>query len=188
MKLVFLLGIDPVIVSCTPRWNGHVSKQISDEEYTRGLKFDAMLRDLKYKTVDRLHLAVSLRSFRSEQVSAFVKSLLDIDITTAQSLYSELRNKYPIVITRNLDTPAWYGQRLAVSEIRSTASSGECVFEFAVFGCKVVLPPRIGFSMIRMMYVHLIILRICTLVDFHGLELIGAYLPAILTLELRTEN
>jgi hypothetical protein len=109
-----------------PHWKVYVSNQISDEEYTRGLKFDDMLRGLQYKTVDRLHLAVSLRSFRSERVSAFVKSLLDIDIPTAQSLYSELKYKYPIVITRDLDTARnWVRLRARGTERYGlTASSG----------------------------------------------------------------
>jgi hypothetical protein len=109
-----------------PHWKVYVSKQISDEEYTRGLKFDEMLRGLHYKAVDKLHLAVSLRSFRSERVSAFVKSLLDIDITTAQSLYSELRFKYPIVLTRNLDRARNWVRSMARGTERFglTASSG----------------------------------------------------------------
>jgi hypothetical protein len=104
----------------------YLSTQISDEEYTRGLKFDEMLRGLQYKTVEKLHLAVSLRSFRSELVSAFVKSLLDIDITTAQSLYLELRPKYPIVITRELDRARnWVRSKARGTErFGLTASSG----------------------------------------------------------------
>lgn len=49
-----------------------------------------------------LHLSVSLRSFRNEQVSAFVKSLLDKDLSAAQQLYSALSSNYPIVLTRDL--------------------------------------------------------------------------------------
>lgn len=65
-------------------WNVFVSRQITDTEYTRGTSVKKMLRGLKGNIVDELHLAVSLRSFRSERVSAFIKSLLDIDVNTAQ--------------------------------------------------------------------------------------------------------
>lgn len=49
-----------------------------------------------------MHLAVSLRSFRSENVSNFVKALLDVDIDTAKRLYEQFNNDYPVFVTRNL--------------------------------------------------------------------------------------
>ncbi|STZ76529.1 Uncharacterized conserved protein [Bergeriella denitrificans] len=49
-----------------------------------------------------LHLATSVRSFRSEKVSAFVHALLECNHQEAQQLYLEIKNNYPIVITRNL--------------------------------------------------------------------------------------
>jgi hypothetical protein len=85
-------------------WKVYVSKQISDAEYTYGATLNDLLKGLYGRTVDKLHLAVSLRSFRSERVSAFVKALLDIDVETAQQLYLELHTNYPILMTRNLQT------------------------------------------------------------------------------------
>ena len=84
-------------------WNVYVSKQISEEEYTRGLTVDTMLKDLRVTIVDKLHLAVSLRSFRSEKVATLVRAILNMDLSSAQSLYLELKSKYPIVLTRDLD-------------------------------------------------------------------------------------
>jgi hypothetical protein len=37
-----------------------------------------------------LHLSVSMRSFRAENVSAFVKALLDRDVATARRTYEHL--------------------------------------------------------------------------------------------------
>lgn len=85
-------------------WNVYVSKQISEEEYTRGLTVDDLLKDLRVTIVDKLHLAVSLRSFRSEKVATFVRDLLNMDLSSAQNLYFELKLKYPIVLTRDLET------------------------------------------------------------------------------------
>jgi DUF2075 family protein len=51
---------------------------------------------------DELHLAVSMRSFRSENVSQLVKQILDLDTNGARQTLSELNEKYPIVITRDL--------------------------------------------------------------------------------------
>lgn len=86
-----------------PDWRVYVSEQITEDEYTRGLSIDDMMNGLQYKTVDNLHLAVSLRSFRSEKVSEFVKALLDINILDAQRLHLELAPKYPIILTRDLN-------------------------------------------------------------------------------------
>lgn len=48
-----------------------------------------------------LHLGVSIRSFRSEKLSAFVKALLDNQPEIAAGFYSELSVSYPIFVTRN---------------------------------------------------------------------------------------
>ncbi len=84
-------------------WNVYLSKQITDVEYTRGASLNEMLRGLHGSIVEKLHLAVSLRSFRSEKVSAFVKALLDVDIEKAKKLYTEIVPNYPIVLTRDLE-------------------------------------------------------------------------------------
>lgn len=86
-----------------PHWNVYVSPQISDEEYTRGTTLEKFFSGLNYHPENNLHLAVSLRSFRSERVSEFVKALLDTDLPKAKYLYSKLQQKYPIVMTRHLE-------------------------------------------------------------------------------------
>lgn len=85
-------------------WQVYLSDEISDIEYTQGNRFDEMLSGVNFQTVSNLHLKTSVRSFRSEHVSKFVKALLDCDKDDARELYSELRGKYPIVITRNINT------------------------------------------------------------------------------------
>lgn len=52
---------------------------------------------------DDLHLTMSMRSFRSERVSIFVNQLLALQKDEAAATLSELE-KYPIVLTRNLET------------------------------------------------------------------------------------
>ncbi len=42
-----------------------------------------------------------MRSFRAENVSLLVKQLLDLNILSAKETFNELKNKYPIVITRD---------------------------------------------------------------------------------------
>ena len=85
-----------------PEWHVYLSTRLTDSEYTAGNALQT-LRSRDHVTYhDNLHLAVSMRSFRAEDVSLFVKQLLDRDIQSARQTLSKLE-KYPIVITRNLD-------------------------------------------------------------------------------------
>lgn len=82
-------------------WNVYISPKLTDAEYAEG-KVNELLRDNHNVTyLEDLHLAVSLRSFRAEKVSAFVHSLLSFD-GNAASLYEEIKDNYPIVLTRDM--------------------------------------------------------------------------------------
>ena len=83
-------------------WRVYVSQQITDTEYLAEKKPADLLPGSQLTVEDRLHLAVSIRSFRSEKVSALVKAILDCNLDTAQALYTQVANSYPIYLTRNL--------------------------------------------------------------------------------------
>lgn len=83
-------------------WNVYLSNNMIDSEYSRNNIFD-QLNGLNYKFVDGLHLDVSIRSFRSDKLASFVKNMLDLNIAKAKEIYLQLKNDYPIVVTRNLD-------------------------------------------------------------------------------------
>ena len=89
-------------------WNVHYSDAIlKSDNY---LKSDETKKWLikNGKSEKGLHLAVSIRSFRSEQVSNFIHQLLDIKMSESQSLYSQIEKSYPIMITRDLSkAKAW---------------------------------------------------------------------------------
>lgn len=84
-------------------WDVFVSPQLNDTEYTRGRKWAEMIEDLNINQDVNLHLASSIRSFRTPDVSAFVKAILDNDLQTAQLLYQKIKNKYPILLTRDFE-------------------------------------------------------------------------------------
>lgn len=84
-------------------WDVYVSNMITDEEYTRGYNVEDLTKGLKVSIENSLHLATSIRSFRSENVSAFVKQILDNNAVKANEILLGLK-QYPIKITRNLDT------------------------------------------------------------------------------------
>ena len=91
-----------------PEWDVYITPQLNDEEYRRGRSWSSMLQDLHIFEREKLHLATSVRSFRTPDLAAFVKAVLDANIIEAQKLYQCIKDKYPIVITRNLDNAkAW---------------------------------------------------------------------------------
>ena len=82
-------------------WDVYISPKLTDAEYAEG-KVNELLQDNPNVTYSEdLHLAVSLRSFRAEKLSAFVHALLSFD-KGAPSLYAEIKDKYPIVLTRDM--------------------------------------------------------------------------------------
>ncbi|MBI4850061.1 MAG: DUF2075 domain-containing protein [Nitrospirae bacterium] len=85
-----------------PDWHIYISSRLTDSEYGAGMVLDEIkLRpNVMYK--DELHLAVSMRSFRTEHVSLLIKQLLDLEIEEAQKTLDKVKEKYPIVITRDL--------------------------------------------------------------------------------------
>lgn len=83
-------------------WKVYISPQLTEPEYAEG-KVDELLKDNKNVTYSaNLHLGVSLRSFRAEKLSAFVHALLTFD-EKAADLYGEIKDKYPIMLTRDME-------------------------------------------------------------------------------------
>lgn len=84
-----------------PYWKVYISPKLTDAEYAEG-KVNELLHDNRNVTyAEELHLSVSLRSFRAEKLSAFIHSLLTFD-PDAASLYAGIKDKYPIVLTRDM--------------------------------------------------------------------------------------
>ncbi len=85
-----------------PKWDIHISSRLTDSEYGAG----EVLRRLNARSNvtfhDELHLSVSMRSFRAENVSLLVKELLDLEVDSARRTIQNVHGRYPIVITREL--------------------------------------------------------------------------------------
>jgi hypothetical protein len=100
-----------------PDWNVFISDKLHDQEYATE-DIERLLRNnhLVKKKSD-LHLAVSMRSFRAEQLSEFVHALLASNVDEAKRLYESLKDRYPIVLTRSLDkAKQWLKQHKRGSE------------------------------------------------------------------------
>ena len=87
-----------------PEWDVYITPQLNDVEYRRDRAWQDMIVDLNVYERDKLHLATSVRSFRTPDLAAFVKAILDVDTENAKDLYQRIKDKYPLYITRNLST------------------------------------------------------------------------------------
>jgi hypothetical protein len=85
-----------------PHWRVCVSPNLTDSEYAAQPALDRLGTIASIEWDDRLHLATSMRSFRSEKVSAFIKAVLDCDTVSARTLLAEVARRYPIAVTRDL--------------------------------------------------------------------------------------
>ena len=113
-------GIDAwleAVNSRFPKWDMYISSRLTDSEYAAGRVSDVVQRRPNTRFDDCLHLSVSMRSFRAENVSQFVKALLDLDLESARGAYARLADRYPLVLTRNLDAAkSWVRDRARGSE------------------------------------------------------------------------
>lgn len=113
-------------------WNVYVSDKITDNEYTNGVTMSELFAGMNYQLVSDLHLAVSLRSFRSENVAKFIKALLDKDMEAARELYQSLKYTYPLKVTRDI--------RKAKAWVKSQACGTERYGIVATSGAKRLRP------------------------------------------------
>jgi hypothetical protein len=86
-----------------PNWDIFLSDKMTGSEYLGSSSVSELLDGRVFQTKSALHLAVSLRSFRSEKLSSFAKALLDNDPASASAIYPELSVHYPIFVTRDFN-------------------------------------------------------------------------------------
>lgn len=84
-----------------PHWNVYISPKLTEPEYAEGKVNELLKNNCNVTYSESLHLGVSLRSYRAEKLSAFVHALLSFG-ENASALYNEIKDKYPIVLTRDM--------------------------------------------------------------------------------------
>ena len=105
-----------------PHWKVYISPKLTEAEYAEG-RVNELLKDNWNVTYSEdLHLGVSLRSYRAEKLSAFVHSLLSFD-GNASELYAEIKDKYPIVLTRDMSK----ARKWLHEKVRGTERTGVLV-------------------------------------------------------------
>ncbi len=100
-------------------WNVFISPKLTDREYADGNVNEILKENKNVIYSDCLHLGVSLRSYRAEKLSKFVNELLNFD-NNAINTYNEIKNKYPIYLTRDMEK----AREWLHSKVRGTERTG----------------------------------------------------------------
>jgi len=103
------------------------SKIVDDSNYIKDQQALSILLERQATPKPELHLSVSLRSFRSAQLSNFVQEIINNNLIEAKNIYASFIEKnYPIRITRDLKIAKnWLKERVKGSERSGIiASSG----------------------------------------------------------------
>jgi hypothetical protein len=107
-------------------WRVYVSPNLTDSEYAAQPALQRLDSVVSVVWDERLHLATSMRSFRTEKVSAFVKAVLDCNAASAQVLLDEIGSRYPIAVTRDLaSAKSWIRARARGSERYGLVASSQ---------------------------------------------------------------
>ena len=100
-----------------PHWSVHISPNLTDSEYSATDAIAALSNVTEVQLNPDLHLSVSMRSFRAENLSLFVKNMLDIQKEKAIETFNQVKEKYPIVLTRDLKkAKQWLKEKARGSE------------------------------------------------------------------------
>ena len=106
-----------------PHWKVYISPKLTEPEYAEGKVNELLQKNKNVTYSEELHLGVSLRSFRAEKLSAFVHALLAVEPYKASELYIEIKDKYPIVLTRDMEK----AKEWLHSKVRGTERTGVLV-------------------------------------------------------------
>ena len=157
-----------------PHWYVYVSNKLTAYEYNRGMDLFNQINPDQLSILNDLHLAVSVRSFRSEKVSEFVKTILDCKIDDAKKLYKQIGNDYPIVLTRDISKAKQWIKNKARGTERYGLIASSRAYRLRPFGIniKAKIDPKNWFlngkSDIRSSYFFE---EVATEFDIQGLEL-----------------
>ena len=110
-----------------PHWKIYISDKLTAPEYAEG-KVNELLKENSNVTFsEKLHLEVSLRSFRAERLSDFVHALLEFDSKAGQLYSNVIENNYPVFLTRDINKARMWLRQNA----RGTSQTGILVSKVA---------------------------------------------------------
>lgn len=98
-------------------WEVYISPNLVDSEYQAEEAISKLKEKTSIKLHPSLHLKVSMRSFRAENLSLLIKNILDLDYKSAVQTYTALSDNYPVVLTRDIQkAKEWLKEKARGSE------------------------------------------------------------------------
>lgn len=98
-------------------WQVYISPNLTDSEYSAESAIHQLQKKCSVTFNEDLHLGVSMRSFRSENLSSLVKNILDLNESEAKNALVNIQEKYPIVLTRDIaKAKSWLKEKARGSE------------------------------------------------------------------------
>ncbi|QOY53800.1 DUF2075 domain-containing protein [Candidatus Sulfurimonas marisnigri] len=121
-----------------PNWNIYFSNSIvEDKNYLRDYSLKEWLR-INANIDENLHLSVSVRSYRSEKLSDFIQSVLDVDTSMAKNLYKNfLKDVYPIFVTRDFEKAKEWLKSKSIGSERTGVVASSGAYRLRPFGINV---------------------------------------------------
>lgn len=101
-------------------WEMYYSPAIFSQVEDTDIDRDLIMGCDRCHQADALHLRTSIRSFRADKQSQFVDALLDNRPEEAKEVYSSIKSKYPIYITRDINA----AKKWAKGEVRGSQRCG----------------------------------------------------------------
>ena len=106
-----------------PGWTAYHSQEMLGSGYLDG---DGSLDGMSHEGRAGLHLATSIRSFKADGLAELVRDVLDCRGKEAADRYAEMKERYPIVITRDIKAARrWLRERARGSERYGILASSE---------------------------------------------------------------
>ena len=100
-----------------PDWDVYISPTLTDSEYSAGTAIERVASRVVLSREPHLHLKASMRSFRAENVSSFVRQALDLETAGAAESLRLMASRYPMALTRDLSRArAWIREHARGSE------------------------------------------------------------------------
>ena len=98
-------------------WDIYLSPTLAQEEYRGSYELIKVLERPNTFSRKELHLSTSMRSFRAEALSKFVRETLEIEVAQAASTFQSLKNRYPLALTRSIsEAKKWLRERARGTE------------------------------------------------------------------------
>ena len=111
-----------------PEWKVYISPRMALPEYGSTVQVTRFLASPRVEKNEHLHLAVSMRSFRAEALSTFVRQLIDNEPEKARSTFRQIKADYPIYVTRDLEIARqWLRQKARGTERYGLVASSKAL-------------------------------------------------------------